>query len=189
MENYTHPGHRNIGFIGMLNLAGFVFYPTDKPTEMNKIIYLEINEVLQAAVVKEIAHPRHSLFHVLFENGYENIFFTDVETGNWIEEDLGFTQLADTFGKSVDHQLSATTLVPRPLIWQKVDGLTVFGFYNYNYQENEIYEIYFPNRKFMCYLLRTVKNDWYLLKTHSIFKCREVDIEALEIITGILEEY
>jgi hypothetical protein len=156
---------------------------------MKKIIYLEINDALQAAVVKEIAHPRHSLFHVSFENGYENIFFTDVETGEWLEEDLGFTKLAETVGLSVSHQLSATILVPRPLVWQKIDGFTVFGFYNYAYEDNEIYEIYRPNRKFMCYLLRTIKNDWYLLKTHSIFKCKEVDLEAVERITDILEEY
>ena len=156
---------------------------------MNKIIYLEINDALQAAVVKEIAHPRHLVFHVSFENGYENIFFTDVETGEWLEEDLGFTKLAETVGLSVSHQLSATMLVPRPLVWQKIDGYTVFGFYNYAYEDNEIFEIYRPNRKFMCYLLRTIKNDWYLLKTHSIFKCKEVDIEAVGRITDILEDY
>src|SRR6478735_1906555 len=111
---------------------------------MKKIIYLEINDALQAAVVKEIAHPRHSLFHVSFENGYENIFFTDVESGEWLEEDLGFTKLAATVGQSVNLQLSETILVHRPLVWQKIDGLTVFGFYNYAYEDNEIYEIYRP---------------------------------------------
>jgi hypothetical protein len=156
---------------------------------MNKIIYLEINDALQAAVVKEIAHPRHLVFHVSFENGYENIFFSDVESGKWLEEDLGFTQLAETVGHSVSHQFSDTVLIPRPLVWQKIDGFTIFGFYNYSYEDNEIYEIYRPNRKFMCYLLRTAKNDWYLLKTHSIFKCKEVDIKAVERITDILEEY
>jgi hypothetical protein len=156
---------------------------------MNKIIYLEINDALQAAVVKEIAHPRHLVFHVSFENGYENIFFTDVESGKWLEEDLGFTKLAETVGNSVNQLRLETMLVPRPLVWQKIDGFTIFGFYNYNYEDNEIYEIYRPNRKFMCYLLRTVKNDWYLLKTHSIFKCKEVDIKAVERITDILEEY
>ena len=156
---------------------------------MNKIIYLEINDTLQAAVVKEIAHPRHSVFHVSFENGYENIFFTDVESGKWLEEDLGFTRLAATVGQSVTQHLSEPVLVPRPLVWQKNDGITVFGFYNYNYEDNEIYEIYRPNHKFMCYLLRTSNNDWYLLKTHSIFKCKEVDIETVERITDILETY
>ena len=156
---------------------------------MNKIIYLEINDALQAAIVKEIAHPRHLVFHVSFENGYENIFFSDVESGKWLEEDMGFTQLAETVGHSVSHQFSDTVLIPRPLVWQKIDGFTIFGFYNYSYEDNEIYEIYRPNRKFMCYLLRTAKNDWYLLKTHSIFKCKEVDIKAVERITDILEEY
>ena len=156
---------------------------------MKKIIYLEINDALQAAVVKEIAHPRHLVFHVSFENGYENIFFSDVESGKWLEEDMGFTQLAETVGHSVSHQFSDTVLIPRPLVWQKIDGFTIFGFYNYSYENNEIYEIYRPNRKFMCYLLRTAKNDWYLLKTHSIFKCKEVDIKAVERITDILEEY
>ena len=74
---------------------------------MDHIFFLEIENDICSAQVTKIDHPYHQSYHVLFEDGYENIFFTDVETGNWIEEDLGETTLAANFGTKL-YQLNGT---------------------------------------------------------------------------------
>ena len=68
---------------------------------MGHMFYLKRGNDFFSAKVTEINHPYHQLYHVQFEDGYENVFFTDAETGNWIEEDLGATALAGNFGKKI----------------------------------------------------------------------------------------
>ena len=68
---------------------------------MSNIIYLHVDGVETFAWVTEISHRNHNMFKVSFKNEYENIFYTDVETGRWMEEDLGFTRLAEDVGKQI----------------------------------------------------------------------------------------
>ena len=65
----------------------------------NSIICYQLDGTVSPARVYEIVHRHHNMYKVSFESGYENIFYTDVETGKWIEEDLGFTSLANKVGQ------------------------------------------------------------------------------------------
>ena len=55
------------------------------------------------ATVLKAMHYRNNIFRVCFENGYENIFYTNVENGKWIEEDLGYTLLAELVGTQINY--------------------------------------------------------------------------------------
>src|SRR5215216_6096275 len=69
---------------------------------MNSTAYLEFENQTSKVLIQEIYHPIHQMVHVIFEDGYENVFFTDIETGDWIEQDLGNTGLAQAVGRSVE---------------------------------------------------------------------------------------
>lgn len=66
---------------------------TNKQTPMNFNMQLEVNGVLTAVFIEEIPHRYHNMCRASFQNGYENIFFTDCETGKWIEETWGLRHL------------------------------------------------------------------------------------------------
>ena len=65
---------------------------------MNNTAFLEFENQTTKVLIEEIYHPIHQMVHVIFEDGYENIFFTDIETGQWIEQDMGATALAKAVG-------------------------------------------------------------------------------------------
>lgn len=131
---------------------------------MDHIFYLKLENDVCSAEVTAIEHPYQQVYHVLFEDGYENIFFTDVETGNWIEEDLGETALAASFGTKVyllggQPTLSRNT---KPLAWCKAaaaNQIICFGFYTYMEGDDTLFEVYGSNHKFL-YLFRYDKHNW-----------------------------
>jgi len=88
---------------------------------MDHIFYLRLENDVCSAKVTAIDHPYQQVYHVLFDDGYENIFFTDVETGNWIEEDLGETALAASFGTKLYLLEGRYSIQERnkPLAWCK----------------------------------------------------------------------
>ena len=62
---------------------------------MNTTIHIQHNGEMIPGNAIEVPHRQHNMYKIIFDNGYENVFYTDVESGKWIEEDLGFTQLAE----------------------------------------------------------------------------------------------
>ena len=130
---------------------------------MEHIFYLKIENDIHSARVTEIAHPCHQMYHLIFEDGYENIFFTDVETGNWIEEDLGETQLAASFGTKVNELDGISSRSFKTLAWCRASiayMIINFGFYTYTEDGHTVFEVYADNRKFLCNLVKNKKGVW-----------------------------
>jgi hypothetical protein len=129
---------------------------------MDHIFFLKIENDICSAHVTKIDHPYHQLYHVLFEDGYENNFFTNVETGRWIEEDLGETALAINFGMKL-YMLNGTSgLHRKPLSWCKAsmaDDVVSFAFYKYTDGAEKVFEVYADNHKFL-YTLRRSGKKW-----------------------------
>src|SRR4051794_34439072 len=84
---------------------------------MNSTAYLEFENHTSKILVEEIYHPIHQMVHVIFEDGYENIFFADIETGGWIEQELGATSLAQAVGILVKGEQKEMTRSTMQLSW------------------------------------------------------------------------
>ncbi len=133
---------------------------------MSNIIYLQLDGENTFACAVEVPNRRHCMFKVTFKDSYENIFFTDVETGKWVEEDLGFTQLAQEIGIQIKSFMKAHFHVPKLLTWhnQFINGkLFSFGFFNFMKGRNKLYEIYNPNKKYMYTLVDMDNDEWQIL--------------------------
>ena len=132
---------------------------------MQHILYLKIENDIHSARVTPVAHPHHQVYHVAFEDGYENIFFTDAETGNWIEEDLGETSLAANLGAKLS-QVDDMSLVPRKsLAWCRAsiaDMIINFGFCTHTKNNQTVFEVYADNRKFLCNLVKNKAGKWIM---------------------------
>ena len=137
---------------------------------MSNIIYLKIEDVECLAWVTEIVHRHHNMYKVSFKNGYENIFYTDVETGKWIEEDLGFTLLAQEVGSQIKGFMRNPIHVPKLLTWHKqyIDNkLIIFGFFNFMNGNQKFYQIYNSNKKYMYTLVDMDNDEWQILGNSS----------------------
>lgn len=160
---------------------------------MNNIIYLQTDGDESFAWVSEIIHRHHNMYKVSFKSGYENIFYTDVETGKWIEEDLGFTDLAYEVGDQIKSFIRNPIHVPKLLIWHKQyvkDKLLCFGFFNFMNGNQKFYQIYNANKKYMYTLVDMNNDEWQILGHSSIhgskvdpFFVRQV-IEVLPLYTA-----
>lgn len=158
---------------------------------MENMIYLNIDGEEIAAWVLEIPNRNHHMFKVSFTNGYENIFFTDVETGQWIEEDLGFTELAKTVGWHLRPFLKSPIHVPKLLVWHCQlydDKLLNFGFFCYNKGVNKLYEIYNANKKYL-YTLMDMENDEWQIMGNSTTAINCIDPVFVEQVIQILPLY
>ncbi|MBS1742660.1 MAG: hypothetical protein JST81_06440 [Bacteroidetes bacterium] len=133
---------------------------------MDNIIYLTLEGTESFAWVTEIPNRQHNMFRVSFKNGYENIFFTDVETGKWVEEDLGFTELALEIGEQLKEHARNPIHVPKLLTWHRQtinDRLLHFGFFNFMKDKYKMYEIYNANKKYMYTLVDMDNEEWQIL--------------------------
>src|SRR6476620_4349543 len=86
--------------------------------------------------VTDLKHPIHQMYFVNFPDGYQNIFFSDAETGEWIEEDLGNTQLAKEVGFCL-HPNGNSAKILRKLCWIREmnhDSLNFLHFAFYKFQ-------------------------------------------------------
>ena len=158
---------------------------------MNNIIYLKVDGVESFAWVSEIIHRHHNMYKVSFKNGYENIFYTDVETGKWIEEDLGFTTLAFEIGKQIRSFMRNPIHVPKLLTWHKQfikDKLVCFGFFNFMNGNQKFYQIYNANKKYMYTLVDMDNDEWQILGNSSILGSH-VDSAFVRQVIGILPLY
>lgn len=158
---------------------------------MNNIIYLQIDGAESSAWVSEIVHRHHNMYKVSFKDGYENIFYTDVETGYWIEEDLGFTTLAAEVGKQIRGFMRNPIHVPKLLTWHKQsinDKLVCFGFFNFMNGSQKFYQIYNANKKYMYTLVDMDNDEWQILG-HSNNLNRYIDTSFVHQVIQILPLY
>ena len=158
---------------------------------MKTTMHLQYGEAGTNALITEIPHGSHTMYKVIFESGYENIFFSDVESAKWIEEDLGFTQLAQQLGKQV--KLLSPTLfhVPKILTWHKqyIDGkLLLFGFYIYMKGPHKMYEIYNSNKKYVYTLADMDNEEWQILSVPNE-TLNKIDQISIQHIIQILPFY
>jgi hypothetical protein len=158
---------------------------------MSNIIYLKIDGKETFAWVTELKCRLHNMFRVSFKNEYENIFFTDVETGKWIEEDLGFTVLAQEVGTQIIEFTKKIVHVPKLLVWHahKNEGRNInFGFYSYLKGDQKMYEIYGSNRKYI-YTLVDMNNDEWQILGNSPSLINQIDPLFIEQVINILNLY
>ena len=158
---------------------------------MNQSIHLIHDGVETSAEITEIRHRKHRMFRVHFENGYENIFFTDVETGEWIEEDFGATELAIEVGKQLQTFIQHPIHVPKLLTWHKQligDHLTSFGFYCFLKNKYRMYEIYSQSKKYLCTLVEMDNEEWHVLGGNQA-RLNHIDSSFLNQVTHILPSY
>lgn len=55
---------------------------------MNSTAYLEFENQTSKVVIEEIYHPIHQMVHVIFEDGYENIFLQILKQDNGLNRTL-----------------------------------------------------------------------------------------------------
>jgi hypothetical protein len=132
------------------------------------------------------------MFKVSFKNEYENIFYTDVETGRWIEEDLGFTSLAEEVGKQIRTFIKNPIHVPKLLIWHsqynQEEKLVAFGFFSFLKGKHKLYEIYNTNKKYMYTLVDMDNDEWQILGNSSSV-ISQIDPLFVEQVIQILPLY
>jgi len=158
---------------------------------MNNIIYLEIDGKDSFAWASEIVHRHHNMYKVSFKDGYENIFYTDVETGSWIEEDLGATALAAEVGDQIRRFMRNPIHVPKLLTWHKQyidDRLVSFGFFNFMNGSQKFYQIYNSNKKYMYTLVDMENDEWQILGNTSSIN-NYIDTSFVHKIIQILPLY
>lgn len=137
---------------------------------MENIIYFNIDGTETFGSVSRISNKMHNMFRIAFKDGYENIFYTDVETGKWIEEDLGFTDLARQVGNQIGRFIKTPVHVPKLLVWHKdsVENKTYnFGFFCFSKGRFKMYEIYNRNKKYMYTLVDMQNEEWQILGNGS----------------------
>ena len=137
---------------------------------MSNIIYLQMDDEEVFAWVTELSHRHHSVFKVSFKNEYENIFYKDVENGFWIEEDLGYTELAQNVGSQIWNFINHPIHVPKLLVWHKEyhdSKKFCFGFTSHTKDDLRLYEIYNCQKKYLYTLAETIEGEWQILGNQS----------------------
>ncbi len=129
---------------------------------MKEKYYLAFENDVQRISVQKVADTRHTMFYVQFENGYANVFFTDIETGQWLEQDLGDTALARSVGQLVNHHQENTVSYLSDLNWFEPSGRTKFrfGYIKRKSGDTVFYDIYHSNKRFMFTLIRDADEGW-----------------------------
>ncbi|WP_153800953.1 hypothetical protein [Foetidibacter luteolus] len=131
---------------------------------MDNIIYVNVDEDIRVANFTIIDHPFHLMALVKFEDGYANVFFTDVESGKWVEQDMGFTRLAEETGNQLTNHFKYGFTEYKPLQWlYKPDGKYCFAFHKYISGDYEVYEIYHSNRRHMFTAIRSSAGLWQVI--------------------------
>ncbi|MES1223882.1 MAG: hypothetical protein ABUT20_50770, partial [Bacteroidota bacterium] len=142
-----------------------------------------------SAKVTAIDHPYHQFYRVQFDDGYENIFFTDVETGNWIEEDLGETFLAGSFGSKIYLLNGNCTRPCKTLAWCKAsvaNKIISFGFFTYLDDTEIVFEVFGDNHKFLYTFRNNNKDGWEVFDAHHFIKSEQYN-EQIKIIISVFK--
>lgn len=158
---------------------------------MTTTIHIKHNGEMIPGHAIEVPHRKHNMYKVIFQNGYENVFYTDVETGDWIEEDLGFTQLAAQIGVQIRAILQNPYHVPKLLTWHKQvndNRVILFGFFNYMKGHHKMYEIYDSRSKYLYTLVEMEEDNWQIMGNTNVVQ-GNIDPEFVEMVTRILPLY
>lgn len=133
---------------------------------MIKNIYVTIDNSNFQLEVSEMEHPVQSMFHVAFDNGYENIFYKSVDKGDWIEQDIGQTITAKCIG-SIIEQNYTVEYCNKPLNY--IEARTPYGnlnFYYFKYHSSgfKLFEIYALNKRYVFSVVLFNDYSWELHK-------------------------
>lgn len=134
---------------------------------MTNMIRVNFENELLEGEIRKVKHHLHSMYHITFSNGYENIFFTDAESGNWIEQDLGFTSLANSVGTALSLFCEDVEKIRRvPITWyheQEGGEILHFGYHQYLVANWSVFEIFAPNKRFLFTLIKIDSTHWQLV--------------------------
>ena len=143
----------------------------------------------------DVVNARLIEFHSCFINGsvdrhHVYVFFTDVETGKWIEQGLGYTELAEKIGERLDELFPTEDKTTRKLEWvceERGNHLFNFGYCHYVLSTFEVFEIYTSDRRYLCNLLLMNTNSWLVLHLNDEPDLRGFQSLVIEI-PAILEK-
>lgn len=138
---------------------------------MNEILHIHLEGNVAAVLVTEIPHSHHIMFRATLEDGYSNIFYSDVETGSWVEEDLGFTEMGKQIGAEISKLQFKPVHVPKLLSWHSVlinMKPVHFGFFVFLNKDQKMFEIYSSNRKYMYTLVELHHDEWHILDNNNV---------------------
>lgn len=134
---------------------------------MSYYLHFYLEGVNYSVTLTEIPHPMHCMYLAEFDDEYENIFYSDPRTGKWIEQDMGFTALADMVCKKLE-KLDAPTRTPlKNLLWHHQYNRGKWLHFGYSPTfSNELltYEIYASNHRYMFSLVKTPGDDWQIIR-------------------------
>lgn len=133
---------------------------------MIKNIYVNIDNEYFQIEISEMEHPVQTMFHVAFDNGYENIFFKSVDNGDWVEQDMGCTSTALIIGNIIE-QNYPLEYCNKPLIC--IEAKSNYGnlnFFYYKFKSNgfSLFEIYALNKRYMFSVVLFNNNKWEMHK-------------------------
>ena len=155
---------------------------------MNNTAYLEFENQTTKVLMEEIYHPIHQMVHVIFEDGYENIFFTDIETGQWIEQDMGATALAKAVGILAEGKRKEITHSTLQLSWYHENTgckPTHFGYIKYLSAGNTFYAIFAANKRYMFTLFK--KKQLWKVMSHTNLHSWNFDLDYFQEVPFILD--
>lgn len=157
---------------------------------MNHAAYLKFEDTTSKVIIEEIYNPVHQMVHVIFEDGYENVFFSDIETGEWMEQDLGFTSLARAVGMLVQGNDTEKFPIQR-LTWFHESSAAVkplhFGYLKYRNGSNTFYAIFAANKRYMFTLFKN-KHLWKVL-SHTNLHSWNFDLDYFQEVPFLLDMY
>jgi hypothetical protein len=157
---------------------------------MNNTAYLEFENQTSKVLIEEIYHPIHHMVHVILEDGYENIFFTDIETGEWIEQDLGITSLSQAVGILVGSKEKETARSTVQLTWyHENNGYKPirFGYIKYQSGGNTFYAVFAANKRYMFTLFK--KKQLWKVMSHTNLHSWNFDLDYFQEVPFILDIY
>jgi hypothetical protein len=152
-------------------------------------IFFQIKNRIESIQITELPNPIQPMAYIEFENGYANVFFVDLETGRWVEQDLGFTQLAEVLGPQLKYILHEQAFSKNNFTWFRKSinkELFHFGYYSYRSDKEKVYEIFAANRRYMFTLISKAKGRWQILLMPGTKKWA-FNKKYLEIIPYLVE--
>ncbi len=134
---------------------------------MSYYLHFHLGGVNYSVTLTEISHPMHCMYLAEFDDEYENIFYSDPRTGKWIEQDIGFSALADMVCKKLEKIGVPARLPAKNIVWhhQYDRGKWLhFGYHPAFIDGCLTYEIYASNHRFMFNLVKTPGDDWQIMQ-------------------------
>lgn len=134
---------------------------------MSYYLHFYLEGVHYSVTLTEIPHPMHRMYLAEFDDEYENIFYSDPRTGKWIEQDVGFTALAETICCKLEKLGAPIRLPVKNIVWhhQYDKGAWLHFGYNPSFGGGFLtYEIYASNHRFMFNLVKTPGDDWQIMQ-------------------------